>query len=119
MAIGQLLHATHATTPTPFYTPWTGRGGNAAVFAADVIAANYGSGKVKITIQTKNSGQADASATDLASFSDINTIPIPATPPTKYASSMLELVRFKIEVFGDPSDNWVHMRMLAPSWVTN
>jgi hypothetical protein len=118
MAIGQLLHATHATTPIPYYTPWAGRGGNAAVFAVDIIAANFGGGAVVITIQSKNSEDTDSvSGIDLGSFSAINTVP--TSPATKYQAGLKELYRYKIEVAGDPADNWVHMRMLAPSWLRN
>lgn len=115
--IGQMIAATDATTPAPYYTPWRGRGGNAAVFVADVIAMN--TAKVKIAVQTKNSEDADASGTsqDLGYFDDITSLP--STPRTKYLAGFKELVRYKIEVFGSPDDNWVHMRMLAPSWLAN
>lgn len=117
--IGKLLHATHATAPVPYFTSWQGRGGNSGVFVADIAALNIGSGKVKITVQTKNTEDADDSGTgqDLGSFDDITSLP--ASPRTKYLSGFKELVRYKIEVFGSPDDNWVHMRMLSPSWLWN
>lgn len=119
--IGVLLHATHATNPTPFYTAWDGRGGNAAVFVADIIALNLTSGdqKVVITVQTKNSEDPDATdaSQDLGSFANIVTAGDP--PVTKYLAGLKELFRYKIRVFGSVSADWVHMRMLRPSWVSN
>ena len=121
--IGVLIHATHQTNPTPYLTPWSGRGGNAGVFVADVIALNLTAGdqKVVITVQTKNSEDADdnsqPSSQDLGSFENITSVP--STPPTKYLSGFKELYRYKIRVFGSVSSDWAHMRMLRPSWITN
>jgi hypothetical protein len=123
MAIGQLLHANGTTNPdpTPYFTPWTGRGGNSAVFVVDVIALNLtaGGAQVVITVQTKNSEDPDATdaSQDVGSFDAITTLP--TTPLTKYLSGFEELVRYKITVKGSASDDWVHMRMLAPSWLRN
>lgn len=121
--IGVLIHATGTSSPTPYFTPWSRRGGNAAVFVADVIAlhltAMTSSYRVVITVQTKNSEDADASGSsqDVGVFDDIQTLP--ASPRTKYLSGFKELFRYKVEVYGDASDDWVHMRMLDPSWLRN
>jgi hypothetical protein len=118
--IGVLIHAAGNPATTSYFTRWSGRGGNSAVFVADVIALNLsGGGKVKITIQTKNSEDPDAtgSSQDLGAFDDITALP--GAPRTRYLSGLKELYRFKITVDGSASADWVHMRMLAPSWLPN
>jgi hypothetical protein len=118
--IGVLIHAGGTSTPTPYFTPWSGRGGNSAVFVADVIALNLSSSgagyKILITVQTKNSEDVDP-GTDLGTFAEISTVP--SSPPTKYLTGLKELFRYKIEVFGSAASDWVHMRMLGPSWLSN
>jgi len=122
LPIGVLIHA-GGPSPAPYFTPWAGRGGNAAVFVADIIALNLtASGftpKVVITVQTKNSEDVDSTTTsqDVGSFADITGSS--PTPPTKYLSEFKELYRYKIVVKGDPGVDWVHMRMLTPSWLPN
>jgi hypothetical protein len=122
MVFGSSIHATGTVAPTPYFTAWTGRGGDSAIFVADVIALNLTTSPAKlvITIQSKNSEDPDAAGTaqDLGAFDDI-TPPIPSTPRTRYLSGLKELYRFKIEVYGNPSSDWVHMRMLRPSWLRN
>jgi hypothetical protein len=67
-------------------------------------------------------------AQQIISSSPVPTLPHivtwePENTGRRHVGGAKELVRFKIQVIGDnvSSDDgfWAHLRMLAPSWVTN
>lgn len=121
LPFGSHIGAGGISAPTPQFTPWQSRGGNAAVFVVNVLEFQLATppNKIVVTVQSKNTEDPDASGTsqDVGAFDDITAMP--SSPRTKYLSGFKELYRYKIEVFGDPSDDWVRLRMLSPSWLPN
>ena len=117
--IGQVL------TVGTFYSPWFPRGGNGASMTLDVIAINGTSTAIQVTVETKNSEDADneidASTWASGSVTAVGTDTWTAGEEGGDAANQgfLELVRFKYAVTS--SDGWgnVLFRMLNPSWFTN
>jgi hypothetical protein len=125
MIIGETIWAPQGDSQT-YYTPWFPRGGDELVGACEVIHALNAT--VSVTVQTKNSEMTDAVSGSTNVIEDgghsISVIGPPKTTSFKASggdwSGALELVRFKITVTPGENDNGlVHLRMLAPSWVTN
>jgi hypothetical protein len=131
MILGQTLLAAKNDTKT-YYTPWFPRGGNSAEFSCEIFEYSENC-TVNVTVQTKNSEDNDSTAEEMAAQQIISSSPVPTLPhivtwePENTGggtwAGAKELVRFKIQVIGDnvSSDDgfWAHLRMLAPSWVTN
>ncbi len=129
MLIGTTIHANAGQTKT-YYSPWFPRGGNGSYFSCQVIAQGQ-LASFEITVQTKNSEQADASAHGYAAQAitltdyqvttwfrgdDTNASGV---NPGSSAQGMLELVRFKYVVVGDQDAGFVHFRMMTPAWLRN
>lgn len=112
MIIGQTLE-----TEVTAYTPWLPRRGDAATFLVDVIGIQSSNCQLTVTIQHKNLDEADSSATTAGTFSVATSTGI----KTKRVSGLKELVRLKyFMTLGSPGNpEWIHLRMLVPSWETN
>ena len=124
MIFGQLLNSGASGQALDYYTPWFEREGNWAKMVADIIQISSANCTVTITVQTKNSEDSDGSisATTWGSGSITSTGLKDWAAGADLSSSsdgFLELLRFKITVQGLDSQEWVHMRMLNPSWQTN
>ena len=95
---------------TPYYSPEFGRGGGAAVFAADVTHV-IGTLTLTMTVQHRNADE--VVFTDLGAFDGISS----ADPANKDLSGCKEILRIKYEFgAGDASTVGVHLLMQAPSW---
>lgn len=94
------------------YSPWFPRQGDAATFAAECIGVSGATNT--ITVQTKNMDEADSAATGSSTIALSS-----AGTSTVRVASLKELVRFKYVVTGTNSYDWIHFRVLAPSWETN
>jgi hypothetical protein len=117
MIIGETLFAEGESAT--YYTPWFPRGGDNAVFAFDIIARSNVS-TLTVTAQTKNSEDTDSGGSVVsataATLSDMGVNKWTAAGWT----GCLELVRFKITLTASENQvGLVHLRPLAPTWVTN
>ena len=115
MIIGETICAVNAAATT-VYSPWFPRQGNAATFVLEVIA-EANSAKVEVTVQTKNSEDADPGTSAAGtSFSQSG-----AGTKKNRNYNFKELVRFKVEVSTTVIGTvaWAHFRMLNPAWETN
>jgi hypothetical protein len=140
MFIGQTLTAENVNTDgstvvsdeSIVYSPWFPRGGNAGTIATEILvisrAATDGSSsstpKLEMTVQTKNTDQADSAATDKGSAESASTGAMKVEPSV--ATGLLELVRIKFRLYDSESINpflprtfYVVFRALNPSWETN
>lgn len=110
MIIGQTLLA------GTYLSPWFPRQGDAAVFSAEVIALGA-SASLQVGIQTKNSEDVDSaplpSGTGTLGLTNSMTT---TGVGTVAVTGMKELVRFYYLV---GATNWVHFRVLPPSWRNN
>lgn len=98
---------------TTAYSPWFPGEGDSATFVCDTIGIGT---KVllDITVQHKNHGETDAQSTTAGSFSQINSI----GQTSLRVTGMKEMVRYKFDglLDDDAPPEWVHFRMLWPSW---
>jgi hypothetical protein len=94
---------------TPYYSPQFPRGGNAAVFAAEVLNLSTGAG-LDIIVQHKNSDE--TSWTTAGTFASIGA----ADVETLEVTGLKEEIRFRYSVTGNDEYDAVHFNMLAPAW---
>ena len=126
MFFGQLLNSNLVDNGFDYYSPWFARGGNLAEMVADIIQISAGC-SVEVTVETKNSEQSDKAAATNTSWNSgaITTVTrqsfsAGATMSDTVNEGLLELVRFKVTVTTTSGNQeWVHMRMLNPSWQSN
>jgi hypothetical protein len=85
------------------------------IIAASLTASPQA--KLVVTVQTKNSEDKDGEAVDLSSFPDI--IEASAIPMTQFQTEFKELYRYRFAFVQPGADDWVHYRLLSPSWVSN
>lgn len=90
------------------YSPTFGRGGNAALFAVEVLACDP-STSLTVTIEHKN--EEDTSWTTLATLSTITS-----GVNTVDASAIKEQIRYAFVVNGSQPYNSVYANVLAPAW---
>ena len=95
------------------YSPWFSSGSDAATFLLQIQHQMSGV-SITVTIQHKNTEEADSAATTAATFSSASGIGTYA----KAASGLKELVRFRFDISAS-SDAWMHFRMLPPIWQPN
>lgn len=100
-----------------FVSPWFPRKGDAALFAAEVLAA--GGGTLVFGVQTKNSEDVDAlpNSASTGTIASSNSMTA-GTIGTVTASGLKELVRFAYVVSGTTAQ-WVHFRVMPPAWRMN
>jgi len=91
------------------YSPWFDRGGPSATFVCDVIAIE-GSGQLDVDVEHKN--YADTAATSAGTFTTMTAVGV----SSKDIDGLKEQVRFKYTSGGTVNTEWVHFRMLNPSW---
>jgi len=108
MIIGQTVFGFTGT----YYSPWFPRQGDAAVFAAEVIA-NGVSGSLMFQIESKNREQTDAAGSVVGS-----SVLFSSGIGTFSGSGLLELVRFGYRI-NPAGTGWVHFRVLPPAWRMN
>lgn len=119
MLLGQSILTGTVGNPNSYFGPWMPRGANAAVFVAEVFFVSGGGASnldLIISIEHKNSEDADSAATTAVSFSGINA----AGTYSASASGLKELVRYKYQAgieSGQPE--WLHLRMNPPIWQPN
>ncbi|MHC5063706.1 MAG: hypothetical protein ACYTG5_07015 [Planctomycetota bacterium] len=104
-------------TETIFYTLWFERQGDAATFMVDNIAF-MANAQADVEVENKNKDEADSSAVTATggTFTTISSTGV----HTKRATSLLELVRLKVEVTDSAEgDSWMHLRIVEPAWETN
>jgi len=99
---------------TTFYSPWFPRGGDDAVFILETF--DISGLTLTWTFWTKNAEDTDASATQVGSA---ETITAAGLKETSLLSGFKELVRYKFSTGATPSMDWVHFRVLNPSWQYN
>ena len=114
MIIGQTLMGSSSN----YYSPWFPRQGDTAVFSAQIIAISSTS-TLTVVVETKNTEDTDASATQPAngtfSGTSVNVISSGAGTPV---AGLKELVRFRYTV-NDSTSKFCHFRVLPPSWARN
>ena len=100
-----------------FVSPWFPRKGDAAMFAAEVLAA--GGATLTFGVQTKNSEDVDTAPSAASTGTIVSSSAIGAGAiGTIAASGLKELVRFAY-VVGGTTAQWVHFRVLPPAWRMN
>lgn len=101
-----------------YLSPWFPRRGDAAIFAAELIAAT---GTLNFGIQTKNAEETDVaplpSGTGTFTTSGNMLGSAPGVGTVQVTGGLKELVRFYYGV--SSSTAWVHFRVLPPAWRMN
>ncbi|MBL8756596.1 MAG: hypothetical protein JNK15_25095 [Planctomycetes bacterium] len=121
MLIGQTIFIPGSGTPgVNYFGAWMPRHGDALTAVFEVLRASATTGwSIVCKVQTKDSEDSDASASDLGSV----TIDAAATWPINKFTAVLtgakELVRIKFECNGAGTDRWVHMRTNPIIWQPN
>jgi len=95
------------------YTPWVPGLGDAVTIAVEVIARS--GGNLTVTVQHKNRGTLDSSATSEATTISANTVNVFRQRYT----AIKQLLRLKFSVTGTNTLDWSHFRMLVPIWEAN
>ena len=125
--IGESILADQLAGST-YLTRWSGRGGNKAGFAIEVIAKSSEASTLTVQVETKNSTDGDNDATDLLGTPEDITLTTGTT--TKFdagagldsgSQGFKELYRLKY-LFKSASANalaMVHFRELDVSWLSN
>jgi len=138
MIIGQTLLADTDGSAKTYWSPWFPRGGAGLEFTIDVLERSAG-GRLQVFVETKNSeqdnfaggpspvmntGAGQINAKGLWSFkagTEVDGTVLPnAAPATNSLQGLLELLRFKFVVdSSEASTDWIHIRTLNPSWVSD
>jgi len=95
------------------YSPWFPRGGDNAIFTADVIELDGAA--VTIYADTKSS-QDDGAGTPVTSGTSIAANSVGRTSNEWDAAEFKDLVRYRFSISGDNPGNWILFRMLPPQW---
>jgi len=77
-----------------------------------ITAVLSGSTTFGVSIETKNSEEADGSATTAGSFSEVGSIGVQSTG---LLTGLKELVRYRYNA----KSGWVHFEMQDPQWLEN
>jgi len=111
MILGQTIFETGES----FYGQWFGSPSDGAVFTCDAIMVKSSFLRFYVVVQTKNSGESDASATTAVAFGAISSV----GRVTATATGLKQLVRYRYAVNSDPLTGveWVHFRMVGPTWL--
>lgn len=121
----QLFAGIAGTSPATYvYTPWMPSAGDTAVFGLEIFNITS-SLTLKWNVETKNSEDVDASATELMTTDQSET-----TVGVKYSKDggastapldgCKELYRYRFATGGTASiTEWVNFRELAPAWQLN
>lgn len=99
------------------YTPWSPRRGDSATVAVEIIGRSGGG--LDPTVETKNVEEVDSSAVGATAVSAFPASITSTGVTTAEYEAFKELVRLKLEVSGGNDYDWVHVRVLDPSWLTN
>lgn len=93
------------------FSPWFSRSELAAVFSAEVIDVG-GGGTLSIDVQHRNNDE--TAATSLGTIGPLGAAGVTSSTMT----GIKEQVRFAYAVGGTSDSDWVHFRMLNPSWIS-
>jgi hypothetical protein len=113
MIIGQTLMGSSSN----YFSPWFPRQGDAAVFSAQIIAIS-GTSTLTVVVETKNTTETDASASQPANGTFSGTSASVITSGSTAVSGLDELVRFKYTV-NNAASAFCHFRVLPPAWQRN
>ncbi len=119
MLLGQTLAARQGANSVA-YTPWYPRQGDSATSSFEVIAISDDT-KIEFDVETKNSEDADSSATGIGSTTSI--IDSGSHDAASLRDGFKELFRYKVTLTADTGagsgiDLYCHFRILNPSWKT-
>lgn len=92
------------------YSPWFDRGALEGIFAADVIRIG-GAGTLTVAVEHRN--RADTLPTVLGTIGPLAVTGVGDVQ----LSGVKEEVRFRYTVGGTAVTDWVHWRMLTPTWM--
>ena len=96
------------------YTPWFPREGNAATFVFDIIGISDDA-SVTVSIMHKDYENDDSAEALVVAFAGVNKRGV----YTERGSGVKQLLRCEVAVSGAYNYDWIHFRMLRPSWERN
>ena len=112
-----ILGETLFKSSTAYYSPWVQQQGDAATFATQLIAVSA-TGTLNCVIETKNATDADTAATVPTGGTITLSGSVPQTGTVR-VSALKQLLRFRYDVGGASSSDWVHHHVLPPAWERN
>lgn len=126
MIIGQTILTDSNGDPMTFYSPWFSRGGCGAEFVIDILNKSSAA-SLELGIQTKNSEDDNQTGTGgvvtikTQTFTASGTVlagcDVKGALLNSSTEGLKELVRFRYILSGSGSQEWMHFRMLSPSWI--